>query len=153
MWFLENCTKHGEGEGLKKNIYIVVFTSRSLVSILCTLINKTQTQRHIRCLIKVLIKIRLWSSAFHMKRLGILDVFFWFERYKTQEFTSRLWYGYVHWTLIQQCYKFWLTMLILKEQRPKMSFMPRLGLWRSVVDPDWGLAHVYDIIWFYSTHL
>ena len=50
------------------------------------------------------------------------------------------WFGYGHWSFIQACSEFWLSILILKEQRTSCPLSSYLGLWRTLEVPDFGLA-------------
>ena len=58
---------------------------------------------------------------------------------------SPSWFWYGNWFLIYPCYKFWLSILILKVQRKFMSFKSWFGLWRTVEAPNWGL---WSSSWF-----
>ena len=50
------------------------------------------------------------------------------------------WFRYGQWSLINQCSKFQLPLLILKMQRTSCPLSPHLGLWRMLEVPESGLA-------------
>ena len=50
------------------------------------------------------------------------------------------WFGYGHWSLIHPCYKFWLSIFILKVQKTSMSFSSWFGALEDSGGSWWGLA-------------
>ena len=62
---------------------------------------------------------------------------------------SWFWFGYGHWSLVQPCSKFELSILILELQRTSMSLKSWFGLCRMLEDPDLGSV---SWLWFGYGH-
>ena len=64
-------------------------------------------------------------------------------------FASLWWFGYPHLSLVNQCSKFWLSILILSMQRTSMSFKSLFGAFEDA-EGSWLWVGILILIWMWS---